>query len=370
MESNSKRPKKGTNYNEEKELTKLSKTMSYLLRHEAHKHNLYIESNGFVNLDELIKSNPMKSVHATKELILKVVETDKKGRYELIDRPPMFIRAVQGHSITTIKNEDVLEPITNIFEFPVIVHGTYYEAWELIKKSGLNKMSRHAIHFSIGHMKDENVKSGMRTSCQVFIEINPITAFYDGIQFFISKNRVILVPGINGILPAKYIKLATDHKQNLLYGQKFEVHVYIRFGQDVIDYTIIEDGKIYKTGTLNNINGDTLSTLPEFLINDGLVKKPFAIVIDKTAEKEYINLITNNLKDIKYPAFYSDYIIIDPITKQGEIEKEISAMSDKFNAGNMRRVNMNIIEEKSTPTIQINQNKKEDFRLNKDVLYK
>ena len=51
----------------------------------------------------------------------------------------------QGHSLKTVKDEDILTPINNIFEYPTIVHGTYYQAWELIKKTGLNRMNRNSI---------------------------------------------------------------------------------------------------------------------------------------------------------------------------------------------------------------------------------
>jgi 2'-phosphotransferase len=128
-----------------KELTELSKAMSYLLRHEAQKHGLEIESSGFVKVDDLLKSQPIKKHKATLEKIMQVVETDAKGRYELQNRPPYYIRAVQGHSIKEVKDDEILSPLGNVFEYPIIVHGTYYEAWEFIKKTGLNRMSRNTI---------------------------------------------------------------------------------------------------------------------------------------------------------------------------------------------------------------------------------
>jgi 2'-phosphotransferase len=128
-----------------KELTELSKSMSYLLRHEAVKYGLKIESNGFVLLDDLLKARPIKNHHGTLEKILQVAESDQKGRYEVVNRPPYYIRAVQGHSLKEVKDEEILTPLTNPYEFQTIVHGTYYEAWEFIKNTGLNRMSRNNI---------------------------------------------------------------------------------------------------------------------------------------------------------------------------------------------------------------------------------
>ena len=42
---------------------------------------------------------------------------------------------------------------------------------------------------------------GMRQSCDVFIELDIEKALKDGIEIFISTNKVILTRGINGALP-------------------------------------------------------------------------------------------------------------------------------------------------------------------------
>lgn len=45
-----------------------------------------------------------------------------------------------------------------------VVHGTYYDAWESIKKTGLNKMGRTHIHFAKGEYGSAEVISGMHTA--------------------------------------------------------------------------------------------------------------------------------------------------------------------------------------------------------------
>lgn len=70
-------------------------------------------------------------------------------------------------------------------------------------------MTRNHIHFAPGLPKEEGVISGMRGSCDIYIEIDLFNAMKDGIDFFISSNNVILTEGIDGVLPPKYFKKVT-----------------------------------------------------------------------------------------------------------------------------------------------------------------
>ena len=56
-----------------------------------------------------------------------VVESNNKKRFELKQDGIWFIRAVQGHTIQDVKDDDLLTPITKhtIFDFKEVVHGTY-----------------------------------------------------------------------------------------------------------------------------------------------------------------------------------------------------------------------------------------------------
>lgn len=295
---------------EEQELTHLSKTMSYLLRHNAHEHGLNIESSGFVKLEDLLNCKPMKKHHATFEKVAKVVENDKKGRYELVNRPPYYIRAVQGHSIKTVKDEDILDTIKNIFEYPVVVHGTYFDAWDKIQNTGLNRMTRNCIHFSIGHKKEDHVISGMRNNCEVFIEANSVQAFYNGVDFFVSKNKVILSPGIEGVIPPKYFKKVVDLHGNVLYSQKYEIGVVFDFSDpncvsinvvDLLDKTILFSTNFSKVSELNDF--------ADKFINEKYILRPFVVITND--EEKYTKMIQKEQNEIKHLTFYLDYI---PVT--------------------------------------------------------
>ncbi len=69
-------------------------------------------------------------------------------------------------------------------------------------------MGRNHIHMAKGHKGE--VISGMRGSCDIYIQIDMEKAIADGITFYISENDVILSAGIEGVIPASYFKEVTD----------------------------------------------------------------------------------------------------------------------------------------------------------------
>merc|ERR1712003_71127 len=92
-------------------------------------------------------------------------------------------------------------------KYPVVCHGTFFKFYEIIKKEGLNKMSRNHIHFvPADSFKGKGVISGMKKKCEVLIYLDMELAMKNGIKFFISDNNVILSPGLNGVIPSKYFK--------------------------------------------------------------------------------------------------------------------------------------------------------------------
>ena len=77
---------------------KLSKLLSYILRHHPEKFNLTLEPNGWVDIEILIsilRKKPRWS-RLTVSDIEKIMELSDKIRYEIKDNK---IRATYGHSI-------------------------------------------------------------------------------------------------------------------------------------------------------------------------------------------------------------------------------------------------------------------------------
>ncbi|KAI9323634.1 phosphotransferase KptA/Tpt1 [Dichotomocladium elegans] len=190
------------------EAIRLSKLMSYVLRHGAIKEKLHIRPDGYVRLADLLARPKFKGV--TEEQIMHVVETNSKQRYKLarLDNDEWYIRANQGHSIKNL-NENLIHELLTAPP-PVVIHGTTHEAWESIKIQGLSKMERNHVHLATGLPDERGVISGVRMSSTVFIYLDAAKAMKDGIQFYRSSNGVILTEGKDGIIAPKYFVKAVD----------------------------------------------------------------------------------------------------------------------------------------------------------------
>ena len=192
-----------------RELRGLSISLSRILRHDAVKLKLRISSDGRVLVDELLhhlnRSN--NTVSYSLGHIAQVVRDNDKKRFELTDfNGALMIRAVQGHTISRVSDEELLHPITDSSDVPVCIHGTYKAALPSIISLGLSRMKRNHIHFSAGEPNDGRVISGMRRSSEVLIYIDVSKAMSAGITFFRSLNNVILTRGLcdSGTVPAEF----------------------------------------------------------------------------------------------------------------------------------------------------------------------
>jgi RNA:NAD 2'-phosphotransferase (TPT1/KptA family) len=185
-----------------------SKWLSYVLRHGADKERLDMDESGFISIKSILQHPKMKKYDT--DYIMDIVKSDNKKRFYIEEMDgELYIRASQGHSIEKVKADIFMTQlnITNINEYPIIVHGTYKKVLDLILESGgLCRMDRNHIHFATGLPDKKEVISGMRTNCDVLIYIDLENALKDGIPFYKSENGVILSPGIGptGILPKKY----------------------------------------------------------------------------------------------------------------------------------------------------------------------
>ena len=192
---------------------KVSKYLSWVLRHGAEKEKLPIDEKGFIPLKAILSKPKMKGYD--EGFVQKIVDTNDKKRFvtERRDDGQLYIRAAQGHSIKCVNAEKFMKRITmeNVNEYPTVVHGTYRAPWKVIERDGLCRMSRQHIHMAVGLPGENEVISGMRNKCQVVIHINLRLALEDGIPFYASENNVVLTPGIgpDGYLPSKYFEKVT-----------------------------------------------------------------------------------------------------------------------------------------------------------------
>lgn len=190
----------------EKEYIRISKAMTYILRHGIVERSLSMDNEGYIKMNDLMKQSEMKD--ATIEDVKRIVETSDKKRFSIKDlsQDDIFIRANQGHSKNVgdmINDETLLQKCDK--PFPMCVHGTDRGSWKKIQKSGLSPMGRKHIHLASGLADDETVISGMRKSARVIIHIDMQKAMDRGKTFYLSTNGVILTP--NNLEPDLFCKV-------------------------------------------------------------------------------------------------------------------------------------------------------------------
>ncbi len=212
-----------------RDIVTVSKAFSKVLRHQAVNLGLTMSKDGFVALNDILALKGFAGV--TLEIVESIVENNNKKRFELVlvegapegsrNAGDYKIRAVQGHSISMVEDDLLLEELTatNIDELlpqSIVFHGTYRQALPAILKSGLNRMSRNHIHLAIGLPQDGAVISGLRNSAEIAIVIDVKKAQRAGVQFLISKNKVVLSKGLNGngVIPQELFEdvIALDGK--------------------------------------------------------------------------------------------------------------------------------------------------------------
>ncbi|CAK9041702.1 unnamed protein product [Durusdinium trenchii] len=201
---------------------KMSKTLSLLLRHSALDFDIEVRPDGYCLLQEVLACPLLSSLNTTQADVERIVAGNDKKRFELKEdkEDGHMIRAVQGHSMKVVDDDQLLQNV-DLKNLPdCCVHGTYRKYFESIKAKGLlaggrkGQSFRNHVHFSSFNPGDKRVISGMRYDCEIAIWIDLKRAIEDGVPFFLSTNRVILSPGISGVIEKKYFTHARDLQKN------------------------------------------------------------------------------------------------------------------------------------------------------------
>ncbi|XP_078487677.1 uncharacterized protein LOC100175594 [Ciona intestinalis] len=181
-------------------------SLSSVLRHN--KYGFKVDKEGYVPVDAILKHQHFKKLNLSREEMHRIVRENDKQRFtiQVNEDGKEIIKANQGHSVEVSSLN--LMTITDACEFQDVIHGTFQTAWNSIREQGLHRRKRMHIHMTTAEPNsDQQVISGMRYSCNVFVHIDMGQAIKDGIPFFLSENKVILSPGDrNGYLRPKYFR--------------------------------------------------------------------------------------------------------------------------------------------------------------------
>jgi putative RNA 2'-phosphotransferase len=179
----------------EKEITRLSKYISLVLRHKPEAIGLQLDKNGWADTAALVEKMNGKGMQITPLLLDYVVETNTKKRFTF-NADKTKIRANQGHSVNIdLQLAPVKPPL-------VLYHGTSDRSIASILKTGLEKRGRQHTHLSSDVETALNV--GKRHGRPVVLIVHAAEMYEDGFEFYLSDNGVWLTEHI----PVKYLEQA------------------------------------------------------------------------------------------------------------------------------------------------------------------
>lgn len=171
-----------------KQLDKLSKFISLVLRHNPDAANIVLDEHGWANVDQLLKGINQTGRKIDRNILEEIVATDNKQRYSF-NANKTQIRANQGHSIPVDLELEAQEPPQFLY------HGTASRYLGSIMAGGLKPMSRLYVHLS----KDIEtaLQVGKRHGIPVILKIYSGVMYKDGQPFYLSKNGVWLVEKVD-----------------------------------------------------------------------------------------------------------------------------------------------------------------------------
>lgn len=176
---------------------RISKSLSYWLRHKPAAGNLVLDAQGWAQLPDVLAALGAAGLPATLEALQVIVAESDKQRFEL-SPDGAFIRARQGHSVPV----DLGWPITVPPDF--LFHGTVERFLGVIFSEGLKPMKRHHVHLSPDAETANAV--GARRGEAVILSVAAGRMAADGHVFRLSGNGVWLADHV----PPTYLSRRGD----------------------------------------------------------------------------------------------------------------------------------------------------------------
>jgi putative RNA 2'-phosphotransferase len=179
------------------ELRRLSRFLSFVLRHHPERIGLRLDGGGWAEVADLVDRASAAGVGLTAETLAEVVATNDKQRFTF-DVTGTRIRASQGHSIT-VDLDLVATPAPGR-----LYHGTGERAVESILAQGLTPQGRHHVHLSPDVVAA--VAVGRRHGRPAVFEVDSGRMQADGQVFYRSANGVWLAE----LVAPRYLRLISS----------------------------------------------------------------------------------------------------------------------------------------------------------------
>ncbi|MFN3244557.1 MAG: RNA 2'-phosphotransferase [Planctomycetota bacterium] len=162
---------------------RISKFLSYVLRHRPDTVGIELDEGGWVDVDVLLAAARDHEPELTRGRLEEVVRSSDKQRFVLSD-DGRRIRANQGHSVDVDLGLQPIEPPEQLF------HGTAERFVDSIFTNGLERRSRHHVHLSADVEVARAV--GQRHGRVAILRVASGAMQRDGLAFCRSDNGVWL----------------------------------------------------------------------------------------------------------------------------------------------------------------------------------
>lgn len=183
---------------DETRLVKTSKYLSKHLRHDPKRIGLTLAPGGWVSVDDLLAACARHHMRLSRPELEEVVARNSKQRFSF-DETGTKIRANQGHSVDVdLQLEAAVPP-------EILYHGTGHTTADVIRASGLHKMSRHHVHLSLNIETARKV--GARHGRPIVFTVSAQAMHNAGHIFYCSANGVWLTDAV----PPEFLHLLDDY---------------------------------------------------------------------------------------------------------------------------------------------------------------
>lgn len=169
---------------------RLSKRLSYVLRHDPGSVGITLDDNGWVAVDTLLSALSVHGRHVGRRELAEVVAANDKQRFSIRDGR---IRANHGHSVDIDLGLVASSPPACLY------HGTAKHSLMSIRAQGLRKSGRHHVHLSVEIRTAIGV--GARHGAPALLQVDTAGMTAAGHEFFEADNGVWLTDHV----PARYL---------------------------------------------------------------------------------------------------------------------------------------------------------------------
>ena len=166
-------------------ITRLSKKLSWLLRHGAGEEELSMDAAGWVPVSEVLGW-----LRISRASLEEIVKHNDKNRLQLEDER---VRCCQGHSTKTMPvTPAALEDSWQRWSGETAWHGTFVDAVGLIAREGITPQSRTHVHLTA----ELHSVVGKRANVHVMLKIDCAMMRHLGHQLFVAPNGVLLTRSV------------------------------------------------------------------------------------------------------------------------------------------------------------------------------